>query len=138
MINRLYQNKQSVIATATDRQYLSDSSWQYTVNDDQACNSSLSNWQSVGSNGFSSNDQQNKVTLDISEVVNDESPDNQWLCFRVTDNISSNYGYRSLDVDAKAPDVSLVQNNKVPKSQRTNGRQSYLLKLALCQPHFQI
>ncbi len=116
VINRLSQNKQSVIATATDRQYLADSSWQYTLNDDQACDSSLSNWRSVGSNGFSSNDQQNQVTLDISEVVINESTDNQWLCFRVADNISSNYGYRSLDVDAEAPDVSLVQNNKVLKA----------------------
>ena len=116
VINRLYQNKQSVIATATDRQYLADSSWQYTVNDDQACSSSLSNWQSVGGSGFSSNDQRNQVTLDISEVVIDESTDNQWLCFRVADNIASNYGYRSLDVDAKAPDVNLVQNNKVLKA----------------------
>ena len=116
VINRLYQNKQSVIATATDRQYLADNSWQYTVNDDQTCNSSLSNWQSVGSNGFSSNDQQNQVTLDISEVVIDESTDNQWLCLRVSDNIADNYGYRSLDVDAKAPNVNLAQNNNVLKA----------------------
>ena len=116
VINRLYQTKQSVVATATDRQYLADNSWQYTVNDDQTCNSSLSNWQSVGSNGFSSNDQQNQVTLDISEAVIDASTDNQWLCFRVSDNITDNYGYRSLDVDAKAPDVNLTQNNNVLKA----------------------
>lgn len=116
VISRLHQNKQSVIATATDRQYLSATSWQYATNEDDTCDSSLTNWQDIGSAGFSSNAQKKQATLDLSEAVIDESTDNQWLCFRVSDNIASNYGYRSLDVDAKAPEVNLSQNNNVLKA----------------------
>ena len=59
VINRLYQNKQSVIATATDRQYLNNSSWQYAVTNDADCDSSINSWHSLGG-AFSSDSSRNQ------------------------------------------------------------------------------
>ena len=113
VINSLSQSRQSVIATATDRQYLDDSSWEYAVTDDADCDSSVTGWVGLGG-AFSSDDARNRVTLDLSggNVV-DESTANKWLCFRVSDNVADNHGYRSLDVDALAPTISLSQDNAV-------------------------
>ena len=111
-INRLYQTKQSVVATATDRQYLNDSSWQYSVVNDADCDDSISSWRNLGG-AFSSDSTRNQATLDLAEADIDESSDNKWLCFRVSDNIAGNYGYRSLDVDALAPTINVQQDNAV-------------------------
>ena len=112
VINRLYQSKQSVVATATDRQYLNNSSWQYAVTNDADCDSSLTGWRSLGS-AFSSDANRNQATLDLTQADIDESSGNRWLCFRVNDNVASNYGYRSLDVDALEPAVNIQQDNSV-------------------------
>ena len=51
--------------------------------------------------------------MDLDEADIDESSDNKWLCFRVSDNVADNYGYRSLDADALAPTVNVQQDNTV-------------------------
>ena len=112
VINRLYQNKQSVVATATDRQYLNNSSWQYAVTNDADCDNSITSWHSLGG-AFSSDSNRNQATLDLAEADIDESSDNKWLCVRVSDNVAGNYGYRSLDIDALAPTINVQQDNAV-------------------------
>ena len=112
VINRLYQNKQSVVATATDRQYLNSASWQYAVTNDADCDSSITGWHDLGT-AFSSDSNRNQATLDLTEADIDESSDNKWLCVRVSDNVTGNYGYRSLDIDALAPTINVQQDNAV-------------------------
>ena len=112
-ITRLYQNRQEVIATASDRQYLNDSSWQYAATEDKDCHSGVGGWRGLSSAGFSSDAANNRATLEIGEANIDESRRDKWLCFRVSDNIADNYGYRSLNVDADAPTINLTQDNAV-------------------------
>ena len=110
VINSLVQTRQSVIAQATDAQYLNTNSWQYAVTTSETCNDGASsNWQGLSTNGFSVNDR-GHATVDLATVTIDESTQDKWLCLRVSDNIVSNYGYRSINVDATAPVVNVNQN----------------------------
>ena len=111
-INRLSQSKNIVTATASDAQYVNRNSWQYAVLESELCQSGVAgNWYSLNSAGFSVNTQ-NQAVLDLSQTSIDESSHDKWLCFRVSDNIAGNYGYDSIDIDARPPTVNLSQNNQ--------------------------
>lgn len=112
IVNRLSQTRSLVTAAAYDAQYLNTNSWQYTIANSDVCNSSLSDWQGLEVNGFSVNTR-GEATLDLKLVSVDENSQNKWLCFRISDNIASNYGYRSIDVDADSPNINVRQNNAV-------------------------
>ena len=51
--------------------------------------------------------------MDLTEVEIDEDTQNKWLCFRVSDNVADNWGYRALDVDSSQPTVNVRQDNSV-------------------------
>ena len=111
VINSLRQEKKLVTATARDVQYLNADSWQYAVVDSQTCNDGVStNWQGLEVTGFSVADN-GQAILDLAQIDINENTSDKWLCFRVADNIQTNYGYRSIDVDADAPIVDIRQSN---------------------------
>ena len=124
VVNRPNQNRQTVTVTATDRQYLNNSSWQYTVTSSQDCHGGLTGWQDTSSTGFSSDSQHNRASLDLTEVEIDEDTQNKWLCFRVSDNVADNWGYRALDVDSSQPTVNVRQDNSVLRASAPSADQA--------------
>ncbi len=124
VVNRPSQNRQTVTVTATDRQYLNNSSWQYTVTSSQDCHGGLTGWQDTSSTGFSSDSQRNKASLDLTEVEINEDTQNKWLCFRVSDNVADNWGYRALDVDSSQPTINVRQDNSVLRASAPSADQA--------------
>ncbi len=111
VINSLRQVRNLVTAKASDAQYLNTNSWQYAIVSSEDCNSGVSNsWQGLQVNGFSINDR-GEAIFDINLIDINEDTQDKWLCFRVADNIQSNHGYRSINVDAAAPTINVNQDN---------------------------
>ena len=112
VISSLSQNKQKVIAQASDS-HVDSSSWRYAITTSSVCNNSVSSWSN--SNLTTSGNQVNSstATIDLSNLSIDESLNNKWICLRVADDLVDNFGYKSLDVDVSGPQIKVRQNNAV-------------------------
>ena len=106
-------NKNEITVSATDNNYLNNSSWQYAITETKVCNSQTTGWQTDGLSSTTTNSRSGKIVIDLSRTDVNDAEEDQWICIRVADNLDSNYGYRNLKIDVVAPVVTVTQRNSV-------------------------
>lgn len=103
----------TVTASASDNNYLNTNSWQYVITTRNVCNSDTTGFSTAGLSSRASSTRAGTVTIDLNQASVDDEEKNQWICVRVADNLSNNYGYRNLKIYVVVPTVTVSQRNTV-------------------------